>query len=335
MAKTTRNFIVGRMNKSVDERLIPNGEYIHAENVRTENSEIGSVENSKGNKVLVTPYYPTSTNDTHSFKCLGSYADSANETIYWFVHADNVLVGATQKLDMILSYDVVTQFLTYHVVSIDDGGGENTTLDFSDTYLINGINKVDNLLFFTDNRNPPRFIDIDKNYEEPNVNIDQFSAEDILVIKRPPNTAPTLALIQTADTETYLDERFVCFAYRYKYANNEYSATSQWTQPAFNPKTFNLSLESSLNEGMVNLFNAVNVTYNTGGPLVVEIQVLFKEADNNIIKVIESFNKEELGLGDNNNETIMFDNSKIFTLLTDSEILRLYDNVPLLAKSMI
>ena len=336
MAKTTRNFIVGRMNKSVDERLVPNGEYLHAENVRlgsTENSEIGSVENSKGNKLLVTPYYPTGTTDTHSFKCLGSYADSANETIYWFIHADNVLVGATQKLDMILSYEVVTQFLTYHVVSIDDGGGENTTLDFSDTYLINGINKVDNLLFFTDNRNPPRFIDINKNYQEPNGNIDQFSAEDLLVIKRPPNTAPTLALIQTADTETYLDERFVCFAYRYKYANNEYSATSQWTQPAFSPKTFNLSLESALNEGMVNHFNAVNVTYNTGGPLVVEIQVLFKEADNNIIKVIESFNKEELGLGDNNNETIMFDNSKIFTLLTDSEILRLYDNVPLLAKA--
>jgi len=336
MAKTTRNFIVGRMNKSVDERLIPNGEYIHAENVRlgsTENSEIGSVENSKGNKLLVTPYYPTGSNDTHSFKCLGSYADSANETIYWFVHADNVSVGATQKLDMILSYDVVTQFLTYHVVSIDDGGGENTTLDFSDTYLINGINKVDNLLFFTDNRNPPRFIDINKNYQEPNGNIDQFSAEDLLVIKRPPNTAPTLALIRTAATETYLDERFVCFAYRYKYANNEYSATSQWTQPAFTPKTFNLSLESSLNEGMVNQYNAVNITYNTGSSLVTEIQVLFKEADNNIIKVIESFNKEELGLGDNNNETIMFDNSKIFTLLADSEILRLYDNVPLLAKS--
>jgi len=336
MAKTTRNFIVGRMNKSVDERLVPNGEYIHAENVRlgsTENSEIGSVENSKGNKAIATPYYPSSSTTTHNFKCLGTYADAANETIYWFVHADDVTVGATQKLDMIISFNVVTQLFIYHVVSIDDGGGVNTTLDFNDTYLINSINKVDNLLFFTDNRNPPRFIDVDKNYAEPVTHIDQFSAEDILVIKRPPASAPTLSLIQTADTETYLDERIVCFAYRYKYANNEYSATSQWTQPAFSPQSFNLSLESSLNEGMVNQYNAVNITYNTGSSLVTEIQVLFKEADNNIIKVIESFNKEELGLGDNNNETIMFDNSKIFTLLPDSEILRLYDNVPLLAKA--
>ena len=52
MANIQRNFIAGRMNKSLDERLIPNGEYIDALNVRlgsTEETEIGAVENSKGN----------------------------------------------------------------------------------------------------------------------------------------------------------------------------------------------------------------------------------------------------------------------------------------------
>ena len=34
MARTQRNFIAGRMNKSLDERLIPNGEYEDALNVR-------------------------------------------------------------------------------------------------------------------------------------------------------------------------------------------------------------------------------------------------------------------------------------------------------------
>jgi len=32
MANLVRNFIKGRMNKSVDERLVPNGEYIDARN---------------------------------------------------------------------------------------------------------------------------------------------------------------------------------------------------------------------------------------------------------------------------------------------------------------
>ena len=55
MANSKRNFIQGKMNKSLDERLVPNGQYIDAMNVRlgsTEDSEIGSVENSKGNTLL-------------------------------------------------------------------------------------------------------------------------------------------------------------------------------------------------------------------------------------------------------------------------------------------
>ena len=58
MANIQRNFIRGRMNKSLDERLVPNGEYIDALNVRlgsTELSEVGSVENSKGNTKLTLP----------------------------------------------------------------------------------------------------------------------------------------------------------------------------------------------------------------------------------------------------------------------------------------
>ena len=58
MAKTQRNFVLGRMNKSLDERLLPNGEYVDALNVRlgsTEESEVGSVENTKGNSRLTEP----------------------------------------------------------------------------------------------------------------------------------------------------------------------------------------------------------------------------------------------------------------------------------------
>jgi hypothetical protein len=60
MANIQRNFIAGRMNKSVDERLVPNGEYIDALNIRmgsTEGSEIGVLENSKGNTQLTTLEY--------------------------------------------------------------------------------------------------------------------------------------------------------------------------------------------------------------------------------------------------------------------------------------
>ena len=57
MPIVTTNFVRGRMNKSVDERLLPPGEYVNAINVRlgsTETTEIGAVENSKGNTKLTT-----------------------------------------------------------------------------------------------------------------------------------------------------------------------------------------------------------------------------------------------------------------------------------------
>ena len=60
MGKIIRNFTAGKMNKSLDERLVPNGEYVDALNVRmgsTEQAEIGVIENSKGNTQLTTLKY--------------------------------------------------------------------------------------------------------------------------------------------------------------------------------------------------------------------------------------------------------------------------------------
>jgi hypothetical protein len=133
--------------------------------------------------------------------------------------------------------------------------------------------------------------------------------------------------------DNYLEDRLISFGYRYKYADNEYSAISQFSAPSFIPEQYDLSSESYLNEGMVNSTNACNVTYNSGGPLVVGIDLLFKEMTSDIIKVIEKIDKVKSGLSDNTSYTIPFSNSKIFTVLPSSKILRLYDNVPLLAKA--
>ncbi len=329
------------MNKVVDERLIPDGEYVDGLNIRmgsTENAEIGVIENSKGNVKLTTLKYIDGTPLSASARCIGAIDDSANETVYWFIHDSNFTVGATGKLDMIVSFNVNTSVLTYHVVSINDGGGVNTTLNFNPQYLITGVDIVsfnvsDRLIFFTDDYNPPRFINRARSYANPVANIDQFSAESIMVIKKPPIQAPTILPIATANQANFIENRFLCFAYRYRYADGEYSATSQWSEPAFIPKPFEFSIASFLNEGMQNSANTVVVTYNTGGPLVKGIDLLFKEASGNVIRVIETLDKAELGFADNTNNQFTFTNSKIFTILPVSELLRLYDNVPRFAKA--
>lgn len=335
MANFSRNFTAGKMNKMVDERLVPNGEYVDALNIRmgsTEGSEIGVIENSKGNVALTNISYDGSVLSP-SATCIGAFEDGANETLYWFVHDPQFSSSPTGKLDLVLSYDTKTDITSFHLISINDGGGVNTTLNFDSQYLITGVNKIEDLLYFTDNLNQPRQINVKRGYGNPILGVDGFTEEAILVVKKPPVNSPTIEPLATASQDNFLEDRFVCFAYRYRYADGEYSATSQFSEPSFIPKGFQYSTATSLNEGMLNATNKCNITYNSGDPLVKSIDLLFKDMNTSIIKIIESIDKKDNGLADNTEYDYVFSNSKIFTILPDSEILRLYDNVPLTAQA--
>jgi len=338
MANTTRNFTQGKMNKMVDERLVPNGEYVDALNIRmgsTEGSEIGVIENSKGNTQLTTLRFngnPLS----EGARCIGAYEDGTNETIYWFVHDPTFESPGTPTgiVDMIVSYDDNSNSITYHVISVNDGGGEKTTLNFNPEYLITGVNLVDSkLLFFTDNYNAPRKINTEFNYGDPIAGVDGFSYDEILVIKKPPATSPNVRLINSAGDSTYMEDRFLCFGYRYKYSDDEYSATSQFSTAAFTPGAFEFSPDSYLNEGMVNFTNTAEVTFNSGGPLVKGVDILFKDNDTNVVKIIEKLDKKKNAYSDFQDYSFTFTNSKIFTILPEAEVLRLYDNVPRYAQA--
>ena len=92
MATTTRNFLKGRMNKALDKRLVPDGEYVDALNIRlgsTSQSDIGSVENSEGNTKLVDLSFNNIPLGSNA-RCIGAFEDGAEETIYWFVHQPRV-----------------------------------------------------------------------------------------------------------------------------------------------------------------------------------------------------------------------------------------------------
>lgn len=337
MAKVIRNFIKGKMNKEVDERLIPDGEYIDAQNIRmgsTEQDELGVVENTLGN-TLVAQLSFEGNNLSANALCIGAFEDGTNETIYWFVH-DSSFPGSpvTNKLDLIVSWNSESSSITYHIVSMDDKGGVNTTLNFNPKYLITGVDKIDDLLFFTDNYNAPRRINITRAYKAPLTGIDQFTNDEILVIKKPPSESPVVfSQVSPSITSDYMEERFICFGYRWKYDDNEYSATSQFSTPAFAPSAFDFSPDSFLNEGMVNIYNRAQVTVETGSSLVKGIDVLWKDAGDPTIKILEKLDKEVLGIPDNQTYTVPFSDRKIFTILPESEILRLYDNVPRLSQA--
>ena len=328
------NFVAGKMNKSVDERLVPPGQYVNAINVRlgsTETTEIGAVENSKGNTQLTTLAYGGQ-NLSNSAVCIGAYQDGSKETIYWFIHdANNPVVGG--KLDLIVSFNVQSQAITYHVIS-------KQVLNFDPKFLITGVNKIEDLLFWTDDKNPPRKINVTQNYPDPAGINDGIKETDISVILKPPGfdtldtlPAPSIEFLNVPGEENYLETRFITFAYRYRYVNNEYSATSLFSTAAFQPGPFDFDVNNFNNASMKNIYNSIEVQFETGSDKVIEVDLLFKPSNSNSIYVIERFKKSDYGWANNSKQTYTFTNSKIYTVLGSDELLRLYDNVPKVAQA--
>ena len=321
------------MNRSVDERLLPQGEYIDGLNIRagsTEDSEIGAIENSKGNELLTNipdgittlEYNGTPLDESNGAMCIGAYEDGANETIYFFV--------TSEIADIIASWTVgedgVSGGIRYHVIS-------TSVLNFSKENRIVGIDKVDNLLFFTDNLNPPRKINVTRSYGEPVNDVDSITEEDLSVIVKPPLNAPTISTFNSERRGNYLEDKIITFSYRWRYQDGEYSALSPFSEAAFSPIGFRLDLDGLFNAGMKNRMNNAVVEVETGNDRVKEIQICFKRSGDNSVYVIDNYDKEGLDIDSDSTFNINFDNSKIYTVLPQEELFRLYDNVPKKAKA--
>jgi len=83
MPEIKHNFTGGKMNKDLNERLVPKGEYRDAMNIQvstSEGSDVGVVQNILGNSLISELGY-LSSNST----CVGAVADEKNDALYWFV----------------------------------------------------------------------------------------------------------------------------------------------------------------------------------------------------------------------------------------------------------
>ena len=95
MPEIKHNFLRGRMNKDLDERIVPNGEYRDAMNIQvstSEDSDVGTIQNVLGNtlvKWLDNSTIPILFEQFSSYrgKVVGSVADEKNDCLYYF-HKD-------------------------------------------------------------------------------------------------------------------------------------------------------------------------------------------------------------------------------------------------------
>lgn len=326
MAELRNNFTAGKMNLDIDERLLQKGEYRTASNIRIANSngsDVGAIEKSLSNEIV------TNLDLGENIFTIGGVSDEFKEKLYWLVKSDS---GS-----YIIEHDVANNQTTF---VLKDTRTENV-LGLDENYLVTGIVIVvdtDNnnrFLIYTDYNKQPRCINIEraKLYGENN-----FIEEEILLIKRPPIDPPLITLSKTeTEEENNIEEKFLIFFYRYKSLDGEYSAFSPASKVAFKPKSFNYDFSTSTNESMVNDFNLVNIQINTGSKLVTDIEIIFKESQHNNLYLVEKYSKKNTNSKnwlDNANETIQFSNNKIYKTISENQLFRLFDAVPLKAKAL-
>ena len=313
--KLTNTFTKGIMNKDLDERLVPNGQYRDGQNIgvsTSEESSVGSIENILGNTEVGSGYTFTVNAVT-----IGAYADDARETIYWLV--------ADTDFDYVMSYNSNTNVST---VLLKDT--KNRVLKFNSEFIVTGISLIGDLLFWTDNLNAPRKLNIKKYYPT-----DGFIEDDISVITKPPLNPPVIELTDTgtASEENFIKDKFLRFAYRWKYENNEYSALSPFSSTAFSPTSYNYNYSDGEFVSMLNEFNQVDITIGTGDKRVTEVQLVVTNELTSQVFIVQTFNKQESNWSDNTTELVYFNNSKLYSLLAADEVTRLFDNVPLKAQA--
>ena len=171
MAEIKNAFISSRMNKDLDSRLMPTGEYRNAVNAqisKSEGSDVGTLQNILGNSIASK----LGNFGIQNLKSIGYYADQLSNTIYVFLTDHNSDNYNPLANNYIVSYNVLSSTFNTLVTG--------AFLNFSQTSPIYGVNLLETLLFWTDNRNQPRKI----NTVSASNNISYYTNEDQISVAK-------------------------------------------------------------------------------------------------------------------------------------------------------
>lgn len=299
MPEIKNTFLKSKMNKTLDSRLIPNGEYRDAQNVsisRSEGSDVGALENVLGNTQLtnlkvdiaalerqkvediyqvdlrpaelqlpnleIIGYYTDTTTDK-IFLFLTDYRDSSSNRISNFAPADladSTIIPKTFTYKGAGCYIVEYNVLTNEKRVLVAGN----FLNFSKTHEIINISLLENLLFWTDNRNQPRKINIqrafDNSYEFSGANNPYYYSEDHISVAKFAPVEP-FGFLDSSDNSTlisnseeYLPAHIVTTG-TYNQATGVITLSGTYTDSGNNPDLF----------GNVNNGDLVTVNNENGG----------------------------------------------------------------------
>ncbi len=313
----------GSMDSDTSPELMPSSSGRYRLNVRIANTENGNEEAAeipKGNTLLAYTLPPGLN------YVIGSKEYEKINVIVYFIWNQ---LGEHR----ILLYDEVSNVLVLIL--------EGDFLNFKKENLITGINFVEldatnHLLYWTDFRNEPRKINIEKGiaYSQGDyINGYPFPFEErwITRIKQPPAFPPISSWSNdTAQKINYLFKKNFTFQYLYIYDDFEESSYSPISTYSF-PVT--VLGTPTTGEDFQTQDNKLSVTVNTGSSIVKKIRISGKETNGLDYVIIAELDKNILGIGDDTTYTISFYNNGNYQIEELKKSIKLFDNVPLMSQS--
>jgi len=206
MAEIKNLFVKSKMNKDLDARLLTNGEYRDAQNIsvsKSEGADVGAVENILGNielidfETIVTTAVTNKYADYSSIQLnaidfknlevigqapnlqtnsvvvfLTDWTDTSNTKINDFPNGALTATGRTGTL----YYAGAGCFICYYnfQTGVSAVLAAGSFLNFSKTHPMLGMDYLEDFLYFTDNRNQPRKININTALSRPYTNSDPY-----------------------------------------------------------------------------------------------------------------------------------------------------------------
>ena len=325
MPEIKRIFNVGKMNRDLDDRIVPAGEYREGFNInigQSESSDVGAIENLLGNELVAQ-------SGLTNGKCIGQVKDTGNEKIYFFVTTNSIYNETNSGEHGLFEYDQKTKQLTALIVS--------TQLNLHQNFPITGINIVDDLLFWTDNRNCPRKINVvtarnNTSYYTSTGNIDNL----ISVAKFAPYESSTLISTtrESSISSTFMEDKLIRFSYRWQFEDNEYSTLAPFTPIIFSRLNETDTISNSLAEfgeieTFVNAINQVQLQVPTPtGYGINSVELIYKESSSGTLYVVDD---QEVTTEPFVNFT--YSSTDPFRTLPPDQLTRVYDAVPIKAKA--
>ena len=153
MAKVKNSFLKSKMNKDLDDRLVPNGEYRDAVNITVNNSggeDVGTAQTVRGNLEVIDF---TTVTGVANLEVIGILDDEFSSTVFAFLANNNGTDYEPLSYSAIVSWNVNEATTSAKIIV------QGNWLNFSKLNPVTA-NLLEDLLFFTDNRNQPRKVNI-------------------------------------------------------------------------------------------------------------------------------------------------------------------------------